>query len=122
MQAGSAWGVTHFIRLAHASSALDLPISIVGHNANPVVAAAAAAVPNHLTTEVQDVRYAVGVQVDQEIVDGGIVLGDQPGSGLSVDEEAIAQNVPGEGFGSPRGPHTRPVRAGLRLLLDGIER
>lgn len=122
VQAGSAWGVTHFIRLAYASSALDLPISIVGHNANPVVAAAAAAVPNHLTTEVQDVRYPVGIQVDQEIIDGGIVLGDQPGSGLSVDEEAITQNVPGEGFSSPRGPHTRPVRAGLRLLLDGIER
>lgn len=122
VQAASGWRLTHFIRLAYASSALDLPVSIVGHNANPAVAAAAAAVPNHLTTKVQDVRYPVGVQVDQEITDGGIVLGNQPGSGLTLDEEAITGNVPGEAFSSSRGQHTRPGRVGLRLLLDGIER
>lgn len=122
VQAGAIWGVTHFLRLSFAAAARDLPTSIVGYNTNPAVAAVAAAVPNHLTTEVQDLRFAPGLVVDQGFADGGIVLGDAPGSGVGVDEAAIVGASTGEGFAVPSGPHSRPDRAGLRLVLDGVER
>jgi L-alanine-DL-glutamate epimerase-like enolase superfamily enzyme len=122
VQAGAIWGVTHVLRLATVAASRDLPISPVGYNANPAVANAMTAVPNHLTTEVQDVRFAAGVLVDHEFADGGIILGDQPGSGIAVDESAIETATRGEGWLQPAGPHVRPTRAGLRLLLDGVER
>ncbi|WP_353807559.1 mandelate racemase/muconate lactonizing enzyme family protein [Agromyces sp. SYSU T00194] len=122
VQAGAIWGVTHFQRLSFASTVRDLPVSIVGHNANPAVAHVAAAVPNHLTTEVQALDYAPGVHVDQEVADGGIVLGDEPGAGIRIDEAEIAAAREGAGWTLPAGPHMRPTRAGLRMLLDGVER
>jgi L-alanine-DL-glutamate epimerase-like enolase superfamily enzyme len=122
VQAGAIWGVTHVLRLATVAASRDLPISPVGYNANPAVANAMTAVPNHLTTEVQDVRFAAGVLVDHEFADGGIILGDQPGSGIAIDESAIETAARGEGWLQPAGPHVRPTRAGLRLVLDGVER
>ncbi|MFC7622496.1 mandelate racemase/muconate lactonizing enzyme family protein [Microlunatus sp. GCM10028923] len=121
VQAGAGWGISHFLRLGHAAASRDLPVSIVGHDANPATAAAATALPNHLTTEVQDLRPPVGLTVDQVITDGGIVLGDQPGAGITVDEAAIAAAADA-GWSTPTGPHTRPPRAGLRVILDGTER
>lgn len=120
VQAGAGWGISHFLRLGHAAASRDLPVSIVGHDANPATAAAAAALPNHLTTEVQDLRPPLGLVVDQVITDGGIVLGDQPGAGIDVDEAVIAAAADA-GWSTPTGPHTRPPRAGLRLILDGTE-
>lgn len=122
VQAGAIWGVTHMLRLALASAARDLPISPVGYNANPAVAHVMTAVPNHLTTEVQAIDFADGVLVDHEFIDGGIVLGDEPGSGIRIDEVAIDGARRGTGWANPVGPHMRPVRAGLRVVLDGVER
>jgi hypothetical protein len=62
------------------------------------------------------------VLVDHEFVDGGIVLSDEPGSGIRVDEVAIDGARRGSGWTNPAGPHMRPVRAGLRVVLDGVER
>ncbi|MFD6136643.1 mandelate racemase/muconate lactonizing enzyme family protein [Isoptericola sp. NPDC060257] len=114
VQAGSVWGVTHFLRVSVLALGRDLPVSPVGYNANPV-AHASAAVPNHLVTEVQDLSWPVGLRVDQEIQDGGIVLGDAPGLGIEVDEELIATNRESGTWAVPSGPHVRPVDAGLRL-------
>jgi hypothetical protein len=57
----------------------------------------------------------LGISVDLHVEDGAYVLGDKPGLGLCVDEEAIAAGsdlLPG-----PRyvGSHIRPERAGRRL-------
>lgn len=120
VQAGAIWGVTHVLRLAHAANARNLPVSPVGYNTNPAVAAAMTAVPNQLTTEVQALHWAHGMSVDQEFADGGIVLGDAVGAGISIDETAIVDA--GRGWADPAGPHMRPSRAGLRVVLDGIER
>lgn len=117
VQTGSVWGITHFLRVAILAHGRDLPISPVGYNTNPV-AHAAAAVPNHLATEVQDLTAPFGLTVDQEIADGGIVLGDSPGLGITVDEALIARADAGAGWRSPHGPHVRPERAGLRLVAE----
>ncbi|WP_394551751.1 mandelate racemase/muconate lactonizing enzyme family protein [Agromyces sp. MMS24-JH15] len=122
VQAGAIWGVSHMHRLALAAAARDLPVSIVGYNANPAVAHVMPAVPNHLTTEVQAIDFADGVLVDHEFADGGIVLSDEPGSGIRIDEAVIDGARNGDGWADPAGPHMRPIRAGLRVVLDGVER
>ena len=74
--------------------------------------------PNHLTTEVQDLGQPIGVRIDQDIADGGIVLGNAPGSGITIDEAMIEQLPAGQGWATPAGPHVRPERAGLRMIPD----
>lgn len=117
VQTGMVWGITHFLRVATMALAHDLPVSPVGYNCNPV-AHAAAAVPNHLTTEVQDLGFPFGLTVDQTIADGGIILGDQPGLGISVSEELIASVQQTDGWRITAGPHVRPERAGLRMIAE----
>jgi L-alanine-DL-glutamate epimerase-like enolase superfamily enzyme len=116
VQVGNVWGVTHFLRVATLAHGHDLPVSPVAYNTNPI-AHAAAAVPNLLTFEVQDLGFPVGLDVDQEFDDGGIVLGDRPGIGIVVDESLLssdsAQAVP-----PATGPHIRPERAALRLVAE----
>ncbi|HET6825532.1 MAG TPA: mandelate racemase/muconate lactonizing enzyme family protein [Amnibacterium sp.] len=117
VQAGSIWGITHFLRVAVLAHGRDLPVSPVGYNGNPL-AHAAAAVPNHLATEVQDLTFPTGLSIDQELADGGIVLGDRPGLGIDVDEAAIAAAERGGAWSTEGGPHVRPARAGLRLVPE----
>ena len=58
-------------------------------------------------------------RIDVEYADGGVVLGDQPGAGLVIDEAAIAGEDDKEAsWPAPQGPHVRPRRAGLRLVAD----
>ena len=119
VQAGAGWGVTHFLRVAAAAHSRDLPISPVGLTANTAVAHAAAAVPNHLAAEVQDLGAPFGVTVDQEFSDGGIVLGDEPGTGVRIDEAGIAAHAASESsWLVAQGPHVRSSRAGLTLASD----
>jgi len=116
VQAAATWGITHFLRVAIAAHSRDLAVSPVGLTANSAVAHAAAAVPNHLSAEIQDVGAPIGVSIDQEIADGGLVLGDRPGVGVEADEAAIADLEHSElGWRAETGPHVRPARAGLRL-------
>ena len=115
VQVGSVWGITHFLRVASLAHGHDLPVSLVAYNANPL-AHAAAAVPNHLTHEVQDLHFPVGLDVDQQFDDGGIVLGDRPGLGIIVDEAQLSSSAPSAP--PPLGPHIRPERAALRLVAE----
>lgn len=116
VQVGCNGGVTHFLRVAMVAHARDLPMSPVGLTTNQAVAHAAASVPNHLSTEVQDLGAPFGLSIDQEIVDGGIVLGDTPGHGVSIDEVAIDLNQKSASWLLTEGPHVRPARAGLRMV------
>ncbi|MFI5894476.1 mandelate racemase/muconate lactonizing enzyme family protein [Actinoplanes sp. NPDC051513] len=117
VQVGNVWGITHFLRVAAVAHSRDLPVSPVAYHTNPV-AHAAAAVPNHLAFEVQGLTSPIGLHVDQEYCDGGIVLGDEPGIGIRVDEEQIVAARAGDAPAQDAGPHVRPSRAGLRLVPD----
>ncbi len=117
VQAGSVWGITHFLRVAMAAHSRDLPVSPVGYDTNPI-AHAAAAMPNMIGIEVQDLNWPIGLSVDQQIDDGGIRLGDAPGLGIIVDETALANGTT-PGWSAPTGPHRRARQAGLRLVPDG---
>lgn len=116
VQAASVWGVTHFLRVAHAAHSRGLPVSPIGLSANPSLAAAAASVPNHLTAEVQHFGFPFGVSVEQDFVDGGIALSDTPGNGMTIDEAAIAASNESGDWLIQAGPHVRSTRAGLQLV------
>lgn len=115
-QVGSAWGITHFLRAGYLAHAHDLPVSPVGYTA--VLVPAAGALPNFLVAEVQDLTHPVGIEVDQQIADGGVLLGDQPGLGISVNEHALQPLTFEQGWAVESGPHTRPLRAGLRMVPE----
>jgi hypothetical protein len=70
--------------------------------------------PNVIAVEVQNLEQPVGLEVDHSVQDGGLVLGELPGSGVTVDESAIELAALGS-WAVPQGPHVRPNRAGLRL-------
>ena len=117
VQAGNVWGITHFLRTAMAAHAHNLPVSPVAYCANPL-AHAATAVPNLLTVEIQDLAFPRGLKVDQEFVDGGLVLGEAPGLGIEIDEQAFVTARPMSNGALSAGPHIRPTRAGLRLVPE----
>jgi len=116
VQFNGGWGITHALRVAAAAQLNDLPVSPIGFTAS--VAHATTVMPNHLTTEVQDLGQPLGVQIDQTVGEGGILLGDMAGAGIVVDEAAIAQLSRTPGWGTTGGPHVRPTRAGLRLVPE----
>ena len=118
VQTGAVWGITHLLRVAAVAHGRCLPVSPVGLTANSAVAHAAAAIPNHLSSEVQDLGSPFGLTIDQEYSDGGIVLGDTPGAGVTIDEAAIAARVEASDWLVANGPHVRPARAGLQLVAD----
>ncbi|MFE9043411.1 mandelate racemase/muconate lactonizing enzyme family protein [Streptomyces sp. NPDC007818] len=115
VQAGAVWGVTHFLRVSVLAHAHDLPVSPVGSQPNPL-AHAAAAVPNHLVCELQNLDQPFGLDVDVEVADGAVVLGERPGIGVEVDEAAIAAHRASGDWRAPAGPHVRPGHAGRRLV------
>jgi len=117
VQTGSVWGITHFLRVAAAAHAFDLPVSPVAYDANPLVHAAAC-IPNHLALEVQDLGFPDGLVVDQQFEDGNVVLGEAHGLGIVVDEKVIDGLGSADGWGIPAGPHVRPERAGRRLVAE----
>jgi L-alanine-DL-glutamate epimerase-like enolase superfamily enzyme len=120
VQAGTAWGVTHFLRVSALAHAHDLPVSPIG--STPIgLLHAATSVPNHIASELQDLRPPVGISVDLHVEDGAFVLGDAAGLGIEVDEDEIVaatRRMVGLANG---GPHVRPERAGQRLLTVTTE-
>jgi L-alanine-DL-glutamate epimerase-like enolase superfamily enzyme len=116
VQTNAAWGITNLLRVGALAHAYDLPVSPIG--LTYAVAPAAAALPNLLSTEVQDLGWPVGVDVDQEIADGGLVLGDASGSGITIAEDRFEEVPAATGWSVRSGPHLRPRRAGLRLVPE----
>lgn len=121
VQMAAVWGVTHFLRASALAHAYDLPVSPIGNS--PIgLLHAATSVPNHLTSELQDLRPPVGVFFDLHVEDGAFILGDTPGLGVRVDEgrvRAAQHRPPAQVIESP---NVRPERAGRRLLagVDGV--
>lgn len=116
VQTNAAWGITNLLRVGAMAHAFDLPVSPIG--LTYAVAAGAAALPNLLSIEVQDLSWPLGVDVDQVVDDGGTVLGDSPGNGITLHEELFEEVPATAGWAVRSGPHLRPRRAGLRLVPE----
>lgn len=119
VQTGAVWGITHFLRVATLAHAYDLPVSPVGNTPVGLLHAATSA-PNHLASELQDLAPPHGVHVDLYVENGEFILGDAPGTGLRVDEDAIRARTH-HPTTNGEGPNVRPEAAGRRLfaLTDG---
>jgi L-alanine-DL-glutamate epimerase-like enolase superfamily enzyme len=115
VQMAAVWGITHFLRVSAFAHAHDLPVSPVGNT--PIgLLHAATSVPNHLASELQDLRPPVGLSFDFSVYDGVFVLGDSPGLGVTLDEDAIAASTQRPNAMTADGPNVRPERAGRQLL------
>lgn len=115
VQTAAVWGVTHFLRVSALAHAHDLPVSPIG--TTPVALLhAATSVPNHMASELQDLYPPIGVSLDLYVENGAFVLGDTPGLGITIDEQAIGTLARRPSAGAAKGPHIRPELAGRRLL------
>ena len=84
-------GITCAMQLADAAYGFELPITLGGSPGN-LNAQLAPCMPNFLTLEVQNPGPDDGVMTsDIKIVDGWATCGDQPGTGVSFDPEALAR-------------------------------
>ena len=119
VQTSAVWGVTHFLRVAVLAHAYDLPVSPIGTTPMCLLHAATS-VPNHISSELQDLTPPLGLTVDVTVEDGQFVLGDEPGIGIRIDDAAIAAIAPQPDRTSPRGPQVRPANAGCRLDNDEV--
>jgi L-alanine-DL-glutamate epimerase-like enolase superfamily enzyme len=83
-------GVTGCRHVANLAQAHSLPVSMMNCQAN-FMAHVAAALPNHIGMEVVDPGREQCLKFDNHIEDGYIVLGNEPGFGITVDEVALAE-------------------------------
>jgi len=118
VQVAAVWGVTHFLRVSALANAHDLPISPIGNTPVALLHAAASA-PNHIASELQNLQPPVGVSVELSVEDGAFVLGDSPGLGVKIDENAVAASALRTNALTGDGPNVRPERAGRYLLVAG---
>jgi L-alanine-DL-glutamate epimerase-like enolase superfamily enzyme len=116
VQIAAVWGVTHFLRVAALANAHDLPVSPIGNTPVALLHAATSA-PNHIASELQDLQPPAGVSIHMSVEDGAFILGDSPGLGVKVDENAIASSARRPHSDVGNGPHVRPERAGRQLLV-----
>ena len=118
VQVGNVWGITHFLRVAAVAHSHDLPVSPVAYHANPV-AHAAAAVPNHLSFEVQhlDVADRAARSIRRSWTAGSSSATSRASASGSTRSRSTRYGRPTR-WPATTGPHVRPRRAGLRLVPD----
>lgn len=108
-------GVTGCRQIANMAAVYQLPVSMMNCQAN-FMAHVAAALPNHTIMEVVDPGREHCLKFTQRIEDGHIVLGPEPGFGISIDEaklKALQANPPS---GKGKFPFPRREGAGRYLV------
>jgi len=111
-------GVTGCRQVAHMAHAYALPVSMMNAQAN-FMAHVAAALPNHIGMEVVDPGREQCLKFDNHIEDGFIVLGNEPGFGVSVDEDALADLQANPPQGRGQFPFPRREGAGRYVVPLG---
>ncbi len=113
---GGCAGFTGAIYLAGMAHGFEKPVSVIGGPGH-LAAHVAASVPNHNMMEVKDLETPKAWSTSTRIEDGWIVLGEEPGLGITVHDEHLG--VP-DGFASTRG--TAPRRDGAALYDNPPDR
>lgn len=90
-------GITGGLQVADLAYAFEIPVSVMNCPGS-FMAHFAAALPNHIWMEVFNAGRTAGMKVDTRIEDGGIVLGDEPGLGITFDEEKLDELAVEETF------------------------
>jgi len=94
-------GFTGAIYLAGMAHGFEKPVSVIGGPGH-LAAHVAASVPNHNMMEVKDLETPDAWSTSTRIEDGWIVLGDEPGLGLTVHEEHLGKRATGSGSADRR--------------------
>lgn len=108
-------GITGCRQIANLALAFDLPVSMMNCQAN-FMAQVAAAMPNHTMIEVIGVNREHCLKFSSYIEDGHVILGQEPGLGIEVDQKKLSelQKCPPEGKG--RFPFPRRAGAGRYIV------
>ena len=85
----AALGITGAMRVAELAASHNLPVSVM-NNPGRFMAHAAAAMSTHTMMEILHCGREVAMRCDHEIVDGVLVLGEQPGCGFTYDLDELA--------------------------------
>ena len=111
--AGGHSGLTGCRQVANMAFAYELPVTMMNCQAN-YMAHLAAALPNHMMMEVVDPGREQCIEFNHTIEDGFIQLSDEPGLGISVNEDALRQlqDNPPEPERRRRNPFPRREGAG----------
>lgn len=83
-------GITGAMQVADLAYGFEIPVTMMNCPGN-YMAHLAAALPNHWMMEVVGAGREKVLKVDNQVEDGWIVLGDQPGLGLAFDEAQLDQ-------------------------------
>ncbi len=86
-------GITGALMVADLAYAFDKPVSLMNCAAH-VMAHVAAVIPNHISMECAMLGRGDGLKHDHKIVDGWIMLTDQPGLGIAFDDSRLAALTP----------------------------
>lgn len=107
-------GITCALQLADAAYGFELPVTM-GGSSGYINAHVASSLPNFMIMEVGEPTPEDGVYTtDITFEDGYAILGDKPGTGVEIDQEALAkQNVETVSFGAGPSPFGRRPGAGL---------
>ena len=126
VQFGSAGcaGFTGALYLAGMAHGFEKPVSVIG-GAGHFAAHVAASLPNHNMMEVKDLQTPECWSTTTVIEDGWIVQGNEPGLGITVDEDKLAEIqanpiVSSGGSGDRRegaGLYENPCRQGNREVV-----
>ena len=108
-------GVTGCRQIARMAQTFELPVSMMNCQAN-FMAHIAAALPNHTMMEVVDPGREHCLKFNSYIEDGHIVLGEEPGFGIQIDEAALAELKANPPRGRGRFPFPRREGAGRYLV------
>ena len=110
-------GITGCRQIANMAYAYELPVTMMNCQAN-FMAHLAAAIPNHMIMEVVDPGREQCINFEHNIEDGFIHLSNEPGLGISIDENALKQlqSNPPEPDRPRRNPFPRREGAGRFIV------
>jgi L-alanine-DL-glutamate epimerase-like enolase superfamily enzyme len=108
-------GVTGCRQIANMAATYQLPVSMMNCQAN-FMAQVAAALPNHTIMEVVDPGREHCLKFNNYIEDGYIVLGNEPGFGIDIDEQKLAALKANPPTGKGTFPFPRREGAGRYLV------
>jgi L-alanine-DL-glutamate epimerase-like enolase superfamily enzyme len=83
-------GITAALQIFEMADAFGLPVALV-NSPGRFAAHVGTVLPNHLMMEVIDPPPDAVYATDDRVMDGCIVLGDQPGLGIAFDEDRLAR-------------------------------
>ena len=113
-------GVTGCLQIARFALAHDIPVTMMNAQAD-FMAHVAAALPNHNAMEVVDPGREHCLIYDHRVEDGHIMLSEEPGLGIQVNEEVLADLQANPPTGKGSFPLYRREGAGRYVVPPGAE-